>query len=142
MHRDGMQIDEQDLPGVGIRNDFLTARNRRVGVITRRDGRRDLLIYKKHDPDSVSETVCLTEGEADVLAEYLGTRRVIHRLSHITDQIDGLESGKVSIPQDRRISRRDLAEQTGRGFPSSRLRPSRRRRPSGYWHRRSNRSRT
>lgn len=109
-HRDGMHIDEEDLPGVGIRNDFLTANGRRVGVITRRNGTRDLLIYKKGDPDSVSETVSLTEGEADVLAEYLGTRRVIHRLSHITDQIDGLESGKVSIPHDSPLVGMELGD--------------------------------
>ncbi len=96
-HRDGMYIDEEELPGIGMRNDFLTSSGRRVGVISHRAGHRDLLVYKDGDPDSVSESIRLSEGEADVLAEYLATRRVIQRLSHITEQIDGLDTEKMKI---------------------------------------------
>ena len=96
-HQDGIYIEEQELPGIGMRDDFMTSKGRRVGVIIHRDGHRDLLVYKKGDPDSVSETVSLTEGEADILAEYLGTRRVIQRLSRVTEAIDSLETEKIIV---------------------------------------------
>ncbi len=91
-----IEISEEALPGIGVRDDFLTEKNRRVGVISYRDGRRDLLIYAKGDPDSCSETVSLTEAEADTLAEFLGTRRVIERLASISEQVDSLKT--VNIP--------------------------------------------
>ncbi len=96
-HRDAIRIEEEELPGIGMRDDFVTENGRRVGVITYRDGHRDLLIYAAGDTDAVSETVSLTETEADILAEYLGTRRVIERLSHVTDQIDSLDSEKIHV---------------------------------------------
>ncbi len=96
-HKDGIHIEEEELPGIGLRDDFLTEKGRRVGVITHRDGHRDLLVYSKGDPDSVAETVSLTEGEADILAEYLGTRRVVQRLSRITEQIEGLQSATLVV---------------------------------------------
>ncbi len=96
-HRDGIHIEEEELPGFGMRDDFMTGSGRRVGVITRRNGQRDLLVYKKNDPDSVSETISLTEGEADILAEYLGTRRVVERLSRVIGQIDDLNSETVEV---------------------------------------------
>ena len=96
-HRDGIHIEEEELPGVGMRDDFLTQKGRRVGVITRRNGERELLIYARRDPDSVSETVNLTESEADILAEYLGTRKVIQRLSRVVDAVDDLDATKIVV---------------------------------------------
>lgn len=109
-HQDGIYIEEQELPGIGMRDDFMTGKGRRVGVITHRDGHRDLLVYKKGDPDSVSETVSLTEGEADILAEYLGTRRVVQRLSRVTDAIDSLDSVKITVEHGSPVAGKTLGE--------------------------------
>lgn len=109
-HRDGIRIEEEELPGIGMRDDFMTARGRRVGVLTHRDGHRDLLVYKKGDPDSVSETVSLTESEADILAEYLGTRLVVQRLSRVTDQIEDLDSDRVTVPKGSPVSGMTLGD--------------------------------
>ncbi|WP_164996637.1 cation:proton antiporter regulatory subunit [Actinomyces minihominis] len=111
-HNDGIYIEESELPGIGLRDDFLTSKGLRVGVITHRDGHRDLLVYKKGDPDSVSETISLTEGEADTLAEYLGTRRVVQRLSRLTDAIDDLEAVKVKVNAGDYMANKTLGEGT------------------------------
>lgn len=117
-HRDGIHIEEEELPGIGMRDDFMTRKGRRVGVITLRNGTRELLVYKKGDPDAVSETVTLTESEADILAEYLGTRLVVERLSRVTEQIDGLDSDKITIRRGapaagRTLEQMDVKRKTG-----------------------------
>lgn len=109
-HRDAIHIEEEELPGIGMRDDFMTGKGRRVGVISHRDGHRDLLIYKKNDPDCVSETISLTEGEADILAEYLGTRRVVERLSRVTESIDSLRSEKMTVRRGDPIDGLTIAE--------------------------------
>lgn len=117
-HRDAIHIEEEELPGIGMRDDFMTSKGRRVGVITYRDEHRDLLVYKKGDPDSVSETVSLTEGEADILAEYLGTRRLVQRLSRITERIDALDATAIEVDYDapmdgERLGHAHIGERTG-----------------------------
>ena len=114
-HKDGIHIEEEELPGIGLRDDFVTEKGRRVGVITFRDGHRELLVYRKGDPDSVGETISLTESEADILAEYLGTRLVVQRLSRITDQIERLDSVAVPVRAGDRIVGMTLGEANVRG---------------------------
>lgn len=98
MHKDeAVEINEEALPGIGLRDDFVTIRNRRVGVIAYRDGHRDLLIYAKGDPDSCSETVMLTAAEADTLAELLGTHRVVERLANIAQQVESIETARIEV---------------------------------------------
>jgi hypothetical protein len=45
------RIDETRLPGIGLRHDFVTATGARIGVVTYRDGRRELVVYAQSDPD-------------------------------------------------------------------------------------------
>ena len=62
-----MEIQETALPGVGLRHDFTTRAGRQLGVVTHRTGRRDLLLYDRHDPDATQEVIRLTQEEADTL---------------------------------------------------------------------------
>jgi TrkA domain protein len=67
-----MDVNQIALPGVGLRYDFTARSGRRVGVVSHRSGRRDLLVYDREDPDTCREVIQLTEREAAVLAELLG----------------------------------------------------------------------
>lgn len=94
---ESIEVSEAPLPGIGLRDDFLTASGRRVGVISHRNGRRDLLVYDPEDPDACSQTISLSAAEADTLAEFLGTRRVIERLSVLSEQVESLLTKKFDI---------------------------------------------
>src|SRR2546422_4885436 len=83
----GVEVEEVRLPGVGLRHDFQTRSGRRVGVVSHRTGRRDLVIYDTRDPDACSEVVKLATEEADVLAELLGAPRIVERLASMRDQV-------------------------------------------------------
>ncbi|NUR92910.1 MAG: potassium transporter TrkA, partial [Nonomuraea sp.] len=54
-----MEVEQTALPGIGLRHDFTTRAGRRVGVISHRTGRRDLVIYDQDDPDRACQTVKL-----------------------------------------------------------------------------------
>lgn len=68
-------VEETELPGIGIRREFRTEGGLRVGVIATRGGRRDLLLYDGEDPDVCRSVVPLSGSDSEALAELLGFRR-------------------------------------------------------------------
>lgn len=116
--RDYIEVNQEDLPGIGVRNDFMTDKDRRVGVVTHKDGHRELLVYEDRDPDSVSEAVHLTPVEANTIAEFLLTKRIVEKIAEVTDQVDKLDSRPLSIkagsPADNRTKGAlDIKKKTG-----------------------------
>ncbi len=95
---ESIEVNETPLPGIGLRDDFLTAKGRRIGVISHHNGQRDIVLYAKNDPDACTDTVVLSPGEADTLAEFLGTRRIMKRLSGGEDRVGGSNPHKVLAP--------------------------------------------
>ena len=85
-----MEIQETQLPGVGLRHDLATRSGRQLGVVTHQTGKRDLLVYDRHDPDACREVIHLTEDESDALADLLGADRIIGHLGKLMQQIEGL----------------------------------------------------
>ncbi|WP_018349779.1 cation:proton antiporter regulatory subunit [Longispora albida] len=92
-----MDTERTSLPGIGFQHVFTTARNRRIGVVSHRSGRRDLVIYDKEDPDSALVSVELSVDEANGLAELIGTPRVTERLAELRRQVDGLATAQLAI---------------------------------------------
>jgi TrkA domain protein len=76
------QIDETLLPGVGVRHDFTTVAGARIGLITYRDGRRELLLYDERDPDECRASISLDDEDARALADLLGGSQIIEHLEH------------------------------------------------------------
>ncbi|GAA4497163.1 cation:proton antiporter regulatory subunit [Actinoallomurus oryzae] len=92
-----MDVERTALPGIGLQHVFTTAKGRRIGTISHRDGRRDLLVYDRVDPDTCVLTVPLTVEEANALAELLGTARIVERLTELHRQVEGLVSAQIPI---------------------------------------------
>ncbi len=44
-------VTEVRLPGVGVRQEYTTAEAERVGVLSHRDGCREIFVYDRDDPD-------------------------------------------------------------------------------------------
>ena len=85
-----MEIHETPLPGVGIRHDFTTQDGRRIGVITRHGGRRNIVVYDRDDPDASREMARLEPEEAETLADLLGAPRITAALEDLQERIEGL----------------------------------------------------
>ncbi|BDI21500.1 potassium transporter TrkA [Herbiconiux sp. L3-i23] len=93
-----MRIEKVELPGIGTRHDVLTESGRRIGVITHRDGKRNLALFDVDDPDACRESVKLTDDEASALADVLGASVMLSQLTGIGDQATGLFTEQLTLP--------------------------------------------
>jgi TrkA domain protein len=105
-----MEVFETPLPGVGVRHEFTTKSGERVGVVTRRDGRREVLLYDRWDPDSCRETVELTPEEAATMVELLGGSRVTERLEDLRLDVEGLSIQWVTIEPGKGLAGQTIAD--------------------------------
>ncbi|WP_067472105.1 cation:proton antiporter regulatory subunit [Actinomadura hibisca] len=109
-----MDVERTALPGIGLQHVLTTARGRQLGVISHRNGRRDLVVYGKDDPDTCVATVALTPEEANAIAELLGTGRVVERLADLHRQVEGLVTEQIPITPGSPYSGRALADTQAR----------------------------
>lgn len=110
------EIVETTLPGVGVRLDFLCASGRRVGVIARTSGRRELLVYDQRDPDQVRAQVDLAADEAAALGEALGGPQISDPVDRLPSMVAGLVVDWLPIPAGaapRTIGELELRRRTG-----------------------------
>ncbi|OAA27181.1 potassium/proton antiporter regulatory subunit, CPA2 family [Frankia sp. EI5c] len=92
-----MNVEETGLPGIGLRHDFSTRAGRRVGVVSHHSGRRVLVVYDAHDPDSCAESITLTAEESDVLSELLGAPHIVEKLADLSRAFAGLVGEQITI---------------------------------------------
>ncbi len=109
-----VDIERSPLPGIGLRHVLTTAHGHRVGVVSHHGGRRDLVIYRRDDPDSAADIVTLTTQEADALADLLCAARIEERLAELHRQVDGLVSVQVPITTGSPYAGRTLADTRAR----------------------------
>lgn len=91
------EIEETELPGIGVRREFTTRGGMRLGVIATRTGTRDLLLYDRDDPDVCRSVVPLDEKDSDVLADLLGADVVSNDAASTLVNLEGLAIDWVSI---------------------------------------------
>ena len=103
-------VEETQLPGIGIRYDFVTGGGRRLGVLLHRTGRRELLLYGEGDPDECAATIDLGSDDARTLAEMLGASRVVEQLARLHLDVEGLTIDWIDIDPDAEWAGRTLRE--------------------------------
>jgi TrkA domain protein len=109
-----MDVERVNLPGIGMQHVIVTARGRRVGVVSYHSGRRDLVVYDKDDPDTAVVSVGLSVEEANTLAELLGTSRIVERLAELHRQVRGLVSEQILVVAGSRYEGRTLGDTAAR----------------------------
>lgn len=105
-----MEVEEVKLPGLGLRHDFACLTGRRVGVVSLKNGGRQLIVYDEDDPDAVQVSVELDADEAAVLAELLGAPKVIEKLHRLREQVEGLATTGIPISPDSPYVGRTLGD--------------------------------
>ncbi|MGH9043102.1 MAG: cation:proton antiporter regulatory subunit [Acidimicrobiia bacterium] len=103
------EIRQTSLPGVGLRHDFTTRSGQRVGVVSHRTGRRDVLLYAAADPDAAAASVALTAEESSALAEVLGGTQLTTSLADLKHSIEGLALDWVPVPDGSPFAGRSIA---------------------------------
>jgi TrkA domain protein len=103
------RIEETQLPGVGMRHDFVTQEGERIGVITHRGGRKELLVYDHDDPDTCRTTIRLEDDDIHALAELLGGSEVTEHLTGL-QQVEGVTIDWLPIADASRCARHSIGE--------------------------------
>lgn len=109
-----MEVERTALPGIGLRHEFVTGKGQHAAVLSHVSGRRDIVIYKPHDPDTVLATLSLTSDEANGIAELLGTARIVERLADLQRQVVGLATVQVPITAGSPYDGRTLGDTRAR----------------------------
>jgi K+:H+ antiporter subunit KhtT len=95
-----MNVDETDLPGFGLRKDFITASGRRIGVVELDNGETELFVSTWDDPDTCQASIPLTADEAAALGNLLGGQHIAMRLAEAHKEIPGIVTRQFSIGVD------------------------------------------
>ena len=103
-------VTETQLPGVGVRHDFVTGDGERVGVLTHRNGRREILVYARDDPDVCLTILHLSPGDTRTLAELLGASQVSEAINAVMQQVEGLGIDWIAIPPQSTFTGSTIAD--------------------------------
>lgn len=98
------------LPGLGTRQDFSTRSGHRVGVITYRDGKFELLVCGQSDPDKVAVSVDLTTDETSTLANLLGAPHLVAHLTEQQSEVAGITTWQLPVAADSPYDGRKLGD--------------------------------
>ncbi|MFC9517381.1 cation:proton antiporter regulatory subunit [Nocardiaceae bacterium NPDC056970] len=105
-----MNVEVTPLPGIGVRKDFALATGRRIGVVTHRDGRTDLIVSKLDDPDACMASIPLESEEASVLANLLGAPQLVAQLREEHRDLPGISTRQLPIGENSPWEGRTLGE--------------------------------
>lgn len=105
-----MHVEVTPLPGIGVRKDFALRGGRRIGVITHRDGRIELILSQADDPDACVAELPLTHEEAGALANLLGAPQLVAQLREEQSDLPGIRTGRLTIATGSPFDGRPLGE--------------------------------
>ncbi|WP_179118166.1 cation:proton antiporter regulatory subunit [Saccharothrix sp. ALI-22-I] len=105
-----MNVEVTPLPGIGTRQDFMIRAGRRIGVITHRDGKFELIVSSLDDPDDCMASIALTPAEASTLAGLLGAPNLVAQLQEQHRDVEGISTKQFPIVPGSRFDGHALAE--------------------------------
>ncbi|WP_439657168.1 cation:proton antiporter regulatory subunit [Lentzea sp. HUAS TT2] len=92
-----MNVEVTPLPGIGVRQDFSIRSGRRIGVISYRDGKFELILSKQDDPDATAASIPLAPEEAGTLAGLLGAPQLVTQLARQHADITGITTRQLPV---------------------------------------------
>jgi TrkA domain protein len=104
-----VEVTARNLPGIGVCQEVALHGGRKLGVVTRRSGLRDLVVYDR-EGEGAAYTVSLSEAEANTIAELLGAPQLIFRLAELQRQADELVVAQLPVPDGSPFAGRPLGD--------------------------------
>lgn len=108
-----LRVESRVLPGIGVCQELELHDGRHIGVVTRRDGHRDIVVYDD-EGDGAAATITLDEREADVIAELLGAPQLVARLADLQRGADEVLTEQLPIAADSPFAGRPLGDTQAR----------------------------
>ena len=101
------------LPGIGVCQEVGLRNGRRIGIVTRRNGQRELVLYDE-EGDGAADTIAMSDDEANAIAEILGAPQLTVRLAMLQRQADELIVEQLPVPPDSPFGDRPLGDTQAR----------------------------
>lgn len=105
-----MEVFETRLPGVGVRYEFTTSDDERLGVLVRRDGRREVALYDRDDPDACRAAIALDNADTATLIDLLGGSKITERLADLRHEVEGLSIEWITMRDDTGLTGRTIED--------------------------------
>ena len=115
-----MDVKEVLLPGVGLRYEFTSHKGEHIGIIARRSGDFEVVLYAREDPDLARPVFQLSDEEADAVAQILGAPRIAERFTELTREVPGSRQAKSTSRPAARSSTGRWARPTPAPAPARR----------------------
>ncbi|GAA3580243.1 cation:proton antiporter regulatory subunit [Amycolatopsis ultiminotia] len=109
-YRGRVNVEVTPLPGIGVRKDFATRSGRRIGVVTQRDGKIELIVSKSDDPDACLASLPLTAEESGALANLLGAPQLVAQLNEEHRELPGINTKQLPISENSPFDGRTLGD--------------------------------
>jgi TrkA domain protein len=107
---EAVNVEVTPLPGIGVRKDFALRNGRRVGIVTQRDGKIDLIVSKSDDPDACLAELPLTAEEAGALANLLGAPQLVAQLTEEHRDLPGINTRQLPVKSGSPFDGRTLGD--------------------------------
>ena len=108
-----VEVISRVLPGIGVCQELELHGGKRLGIVTRRNGQRDLVVYDE-DGDGAAETIQLTDAEANAIAEMLGAPQLVVRLADLQRAVDDVITEQLPVPAKSPYVARPLGDTQAR----------------------------
>jgi TrkA domain protein len=108
-----MQIESRVLPGIGVCQELELRNGQRIGIVNRRNGQRDFVIYDE-DGEGAVAAVTLDEAEANLVAEILGAPQLVARLADLQRRADDVLTEQLPLPVESPYAGRPLGDTAAR----------------------------
>jgi TrkA domain protein len=109
----GLRVENRVLPGIGVCQELELHNGRRLGIVTRRNGERDIVLYDA-DGDGAEVTIMLNDEEADVVAELLGAPQLVSRLAELQRSVAEVLTEQLPVPASSPYAGRPLGDTRAR----------------------------
>lgn len=112
------EIEETQLPGVGVRYSFITSTDAHVSVLHHHSGRHQLFVGDPNDPDASQLVLEFNDEDSRVLADLLGASKVIREIDRLQQSVAGLSIEWLRVPEGasavgRSIGNLEIRSSTG-----------------------------
>jgi TrkA domain protein len=104
------EIEETQLPGVGVRYSFIASSDTHVSVLHHHSARHQLFIGDPDDPDASQLVLEFNDADSRVLAEMLGASKVIREIDRLQQSVAGLSIEWLRVPAGAPAVGRSIGE--------------------------------
>ncbi len=108
-----VEIISRVLPGIGVCQEIDLRDGNRVGIVTRRNGVRDVVVYDA-DGDGALGSISLDGDEANAIAELLGAPQLVERLAELHDLASDLVTEQLPLAVGSPFDGRPLGDTQAR----------------------------